>query len=76
MVKSAGKTDIKSLIFNELEEELCKLGEPSYRAGQITEWLYNKRVDAIDKMTDLPQPLRKRLSEAFSLGKIDRYARA
>jgi 23S rRNA (adenine2503-C2)-methyltransferase len=71
VVKSAVKTDIKSLVFSELEEELCKLGEPSYRAGQIADWLYNKRVDAIDKMTNLPQPLRRRLSETFSFGKID-----
>ena len=69
-MKSAGKTDIKSLIFTELQEQLRKLREPSYRAGQITDWLYNKRVDTIDKMTNLPRPLRRRLSETFSLGKI------
>jgi 23S rRNA (adenine2503-C2)-methyltransferase len=70
-VKSAGKTDIRSLTVGELQEQLRNLGEPSYRAGQIVEWLYKKRVDAIDKMTNLPRPLRKRLSETFSLGKID-----
>jgi 23S rRNA (adenine2503-C2)-methyltransferase len=63
--------DIKSLIFSELQEQLRELGEPSYRAGQITDWLYKKRVDTIDKMTNLPRPLRTRLSETFSLGKID-----
>jgi 23S rRNA (adenine2503-C2)-methyltransferase len=70
-VKSAGKTDIKSLIFGELQEQLRNLGEPPYRASQITDWLYKKRVDAIDKMTNLPEPLRQRLSETFALGKID-----
>jgi len=70
-VKSAGKTDLKSLILSELQEELRNLGEPSYRAAQITDWLYKKRVDTIDKMTNLPRPLRERLSETFSLGKID-----
>src|SRR3989449_8435847 len=58
-------------MLNELEEQLRNLGEASYRAGQITDWLYEKRVDTIDKMTNLPQSLRKRLSETFSLGKID-----
>src|SRR6266481_817604 len=71
VVKSAGKTDLKSLMLSELQEQLRNLGEASYRAGQITEWLYKKRVDTIDKMTNLSQPLRKRLSETFSLGKID-----
>lgn len=70
-MKSAGKTDIKFLIFGELQEQLRNLGEPPYRASQITDWLYKKRVDAIDKMTNLPEPLRKRLSETFALGKID-----
>ena len=70
-MKSAGKTDIKSLVFSELQEQLRDLGEPSYRAGQITDWLYKKRVDAIDKMTDLPRPLRGWLLETFSLGKVD-----
>ena len=70
-MKSAGKTDIKSLVFAEVQEQLRNLGEPSYRASQITDWLYKKRVDTIDQMSNLPGPLRKRLSETFTLGKID-----
>jgi 23S rRNA (adenine2503-C2)-methyltransferase len=71
VVKSAGKADLKSLILSELQEQVSNLGEPLYRADQITDWLYKKRVDAIDKMTNLPQPLRKQLLETFALGKID-----
>jgi 23S rRNA (adenine2503-C2)-methyltransferase len=63
--------DIKSLLLSELQEQLRNLGEPAYRAGQIVDWLYKKRVDTIDKMTNLPRPLRSLLSEKFSLGKID-----
>jgi len=70
-VTSIGNIDIKSLLFNELEEELHTLGEPSYRAGQITDWLYKKRVDSIEKMTDVPQSLRERLAAKFSFSKID-----
>ena len=71
MVKNAGKADLKSLVFSELQGQLRELGEPSYRAGQITNWLYKNRVGTIDEMTNLPQPLRERLSESFSLGKVD-----
>jgi 23S rRNA (adenine2503-C2)-methyltransferase len=71
VVRNAGKTDIKSLLFGELQEQLRDLGEPSYRAGQITDWLYKRRVNTIDKMTNLPRPLRTRLVERFSLGKVD-----
>lgn len=70
-MRNAGKTDIKSLLFGELQEQLRDLGEPSYRAGQITDWLYKRRVNTIDKMTNLPRPLRTRLVERFSLGKVD-----
>jgi 23S rRNA (adenine2503-C2)-methyltransferase len=69
VVRNAGKTDIKSLLFGELQEQLRDLGEPSYRAGQITDWLYKRRVNTIDKMTNLPRPLRTRLVERFSLGR-------
>jgi len=64
-------SDLKSLLLSELQEQLCNLGEPFYRAGQILDWLYKKRVDAIDKMTNLPRSLRSRLAEKFSLGTIE-----
>ncbi len=67
----AARIDIKSLQADELEEELRKLDEPSYRASQIVSWLYQKRVDAFDKMTDLSQPLRTQLADKFSFGRID-----
>ena len=67
----AGKIDIKSLLLNELQGDVRDLAEPSYRAGQITDWLYKKRVDSIEKMTDLPQSLRERLAEKFSFSKIE-----
>lgn len=71
MVTNTGKTDIKSLLVSELQEQLRELGEPSYRTGQITDWLYKNRVNTIDEMTDLPRSLRTRLMERFSLGRID-----
>ena len=63
--------DLKSLLLSELQEQLRNLGEPSYRAGQILDWLYKKRVDTIDKMTNLPHSLRSRLAEKLPLGKIE-----
>src|SRR5713226_6526455 len=64
-VTSAAKIDIKSLQLDELQEKLGELGEPPYRAGQVADWLYKKRVDAIEQMTDLPRDLRARLEESF-----------
>jgi 23S rRNA (adenine2503-C2)-methyltransferase len=66
-VHVATVTDIKSLHLDELRE----IAEPSYRADQITNWLYQKRVNSFAEMTDLPQALRTKLAANFSLGKID-----
>jgi len=67
MVESAPKTDIKALLFDQLRE----IAHPPYRAQQIAEWLYHKRVSSFAEMTDLPQTLRAQLAEQFSFGKID-----
>jgi 23S rRNA (adenine2503-C2)-methyltransferase len=66
MVAKPAKTDIKSLHFDELQEKLRDLGEPSFRAEQVTNWLYKKRVESIEQMTDLPRNLREKLAGQFS----------
>src|ERR1019366_4142446 len=70
-VTNAAKIDIKSLRFDELQEKLNQLQAPSYRAGQLTDWLYKKRARSFDEMTDLPQSLRAQLAAQFSFDKID-----
>ena len=66
-----GRSDIRSLQFHELEEKVRELGEPLYRARQIADWLYQKRVRSFDEMTDLPREFRNRLAEQFDFSKID-----
>jgi 23S rRNA (adenine2503-C2)-methyltransferase len=70
-VAAADKIEVKSLLVGELQEELHKLGEPSYRAGQIAEWLYKKRVKSFDEMTDLSRDLRAQLANQFTFSKMD-----
>lgn len=64
---SPAKIDIKSLQLDELRE----LSQPAYRAGQIADWLYQKRANSFEEMTDLPQTLRDELAKKFSFAKID-----
>jgi len=66
-----GKTEIKSLLFDELREKVRELGEPAYRAQQITDWLYQKRAQSFNDMTDLSRGLRVQLDETFSFGGVD-----
>ena len=63
--------DLKSLQLGELEDKVRELGQPLYRARQIADWLYQKRVQLFDEMTDLPQELRNRLAQEFAFSKID-----
>lgn len=58
-------TDIKSLSFEELKNEISNLGEPSYRAEQIYRWLHSGGVSSFDEMTNLSKALRERLENSF-----------
>ena len=55
--------DIKSLTLPELQEEMEKIGEKKFRAGQIYEWMHVKLVDSFDEMTNLSKSLREKLAE-------------
>lgn len=65
------RIDIKSLLFDQLQDKLATLGEPSYRAEQITDWLYKKRVDSIETMSDLSRDLRAKLAGEYSLDRLE-----
>lgn len=64
--------DLLSLTRDELSDELEKLGEPRYRAGQLGEWIYKKRVTDFAAMSNMPAPLRARLAEHFQLRPLEK----
>jgi len=45
----------------ELEEFLAEMGEPSFRAQQLMQWIYEHREVNFEDMTNLPDGLRHRL---------------
>ena len=47
------------------------LDEPSYRVGQIVDWLYKKRVESFENMTDLPHALRAQLAKLFIFDRLE-----
>jgi 23S rRNA (adenine2503-C2)-methyltransferase len=61
----AKKTPIKSLLLPELEARLAEMGQRAYRAKQIAQWLYKKRVKSFAEMSDLPAELRAQLDAEF-----------
>lgn len=57
------KIDIKSLTYEELKDYVASLGEPSFRAKQIFEWLH-RGVISFDEMTNLSKAAREKFSAA------------
>jgi 23S rRNA (adenine2503-C2)-methyltransferase len=45
-------------------------GEPAYRIRQLAAWAYAKGAGRFEEMTDLPLPLRERLSQHLSLQRL------
>lgn len=61
------KKSIYSLEFSELKDWLKEIGEKPFRATQIFEWLYKKRVTSFEEMSNLSKELRERLANEFQL---------
>ncbi len=57
---------IKGLTLDELAERFREAGDPAYRAKQVIEWLYEKRVRDFAAMTNLPATMRERLAGEFA----------
>ena len=56
---------VYSLTISELEEFLLNNNEKKYRASQIMDWLYVKRVDTFSEMSNLSKELIKLLEDNF-----------
>lgn len=63
----AERPSIYSFEIEELKSWLSENGEKPFRAAQIFEWLYEKRVTSFEKMTNLSKELRTKLNEHFVL---------
>ncbi|AMO84634.1 23S rRNA (adenine(2503)-C(2))-methyltransferase RlmN [Solibacillus sp. FSL W7-1472] len=61
------KPSVYSLRLDEMKEWLTANGEKAFRAAQIYEWLYEKRVQTFEEMSNLPKALREKLEAEFAL---------
>ena len=57
---------IYNYTLNDLQAYFEEIGESKYRASQVFDWLYVKRVKSFDDMTNLKKPLIKYLKKNFS----------
>lgn len=65
------KRFIYDLTLDSLQDWMKEQGEPVFRAAQIFDWLYVKRVTTFDEMTNLSKALRKKLAEHFDFVLLD-----
>lgn len=61
------KADIKSLNLKELTAFMESLGEKSFRAKQIYQWLHVKQVASFEEMTNISKALIEKLKENATL---------
>ncbi len=62
--------DIRALTKEQLKEEMARIGEKPFRAGQIFDWLHIKQVKSFDEMTSLSKALREKLKAEYTLSNI------
>ncbi|HZG71213.1 MAG TPA: 23S rRNA (adenine(2503)-C(2))-methyltransferase RlmN [Chondromyces sp.] len=58
---------IYSLELHELKEWLKENGEKPFRAEQIFDWLYKKRILSFEDMSNLSKELRTKLAQSFTI---------
>ena len=58
-----GKTDIKSLPLEQLEQWAVEHGEKKFRAKQLYNWMHKNLVSSFDEMTNLSGALKSKLKE-------------
>ncbi|MBQ5810237.1 MAG: 23S rRNA (adenine(2503)-C(2))-methyltransferase RlmN, partial [Clostridia bacterium] len=61
--------DIKSLYPEELAIAFKEMGEPSYRAAQVFDWLH-RGIHSFDEMTNISKALRQKLADNYDIRNV------
>ena len=62
--------NIYGLTLEEIEEYFVNNGSKKFHALQLFEWLYVKRVESFDEMSNLSNDIRTKLSNDFSIDRL------
>ena len=63
--------NLYALTYAELAQLMAELGEPAFRAKQLWDWLYRRRVSSFAAMTNLPRGMIVKLNESARLGELE-----
>ena len=61
--------------FEELIDKVQNMGQPKFRATQLLEWIYKKRVSHFELMTNLPKAFHEQLVEEFHFPGVQQVAK-
>ena len=64
---SAMPTALTGITESQLADLMAGWGQPAFRAGQVLDWVWKKKVGSIEEMTNLPADLRAKLAAAHPL---------
>jgi 23S rRNA (adenine2503-C2)-methyltransferase len=64
------KQNIRNLNFPEIKAQFEAMGEKSFRAKQVFEWLWKKNAGTFEEMSNLSKDLREKLETHFFIDKI------
>lgn len=64
------KIDIRSLSLAALQDKFSQMGEKSFRANQVYEWLWKKSSFSFEEMTNISKDLRIKLNENFVINNV------
>jgi len=64
------KADIRSFSLTDLKAKFNELGEKSFRANQVYEWLWKKSAIDFDEMSNLSKDLREKLKQIFVINAV------
>lgn len=64
------KVNILELSPDELKGFITMLGEPAFRANQVSTWIWQQNIQTFEEMSNLPLALRQRLTETASIGSV------
>ncbi len=70
------KVDLKEFTLYELQELIVSMNELSYRANQLYDWVYKKKIYDFEKMQNISKETRAKFSEKFFIKsdyKIDEF---
>lgn len=62
--------DIYGLDYNEMVTYFEKHGEKPFKASQVFDWLYKKRVTSFDEMTNIKKDFMNTLKQDFKMGDL------